>query len=593
VGGGAPGGGGGGGGGGGNAGDPSWDALFASAGQLVEDGWIAEVAIPFKSLRYPGRGNGERHRWGFQIERSIESKNESIVWAPISRAIPAFLTQMGVLEGMTDLSTSRNLELLPTFTAVQASRLDTDTGGQVTDTSPAGGMNVKYGVTPTLILDFTFNPDFSQIESDRQQIEVNQRFPVFYPELRPFFLEGQEIYGIQGPATFVHTRTIVDPKYGVKLTGKAGKTSIGILAANDEAPGRVDDAADPLYGTAAQVFMGRARYDLYPESSIGAIFTSRDVLDSYSRLAGVDGAFRFLRSYRVSFGAIFSDRQGLDGVRQTGPSLNLDFAAQGRNLSYSVGHNQIHPEFGTDLGFVRRVDQKQTTANIQYRWYPEHWITNWGPRFEYERILDYEGVKQDGVYTTGVNFQFARNMMLNANLNRSTERYLGIDFEKTRYSFFGNVNAIRLIGFGGGYNDGDQVRFVDDPYLGKSAGLNFFANIRPVSRLQVQLNLNRSTFTDVRTDTEEFDIKIIRAQTSYQMTDRLTIRNILDHNTYDRTVGANLLMTYRVNSGTVFYLGYDDRYRQGDRIEESPFPTAQYQRTNKAIFTKLQYLLRY
>ena len=98
-------------------------------------------------------------------------------------------------------------------------------------------MNLKYGVTSNLTFDFTYNPDFSQIESDRQQIEVNQRFPVLYPELRPFFLEGQEIFRIAGPVTFIHTRTIVDPRYGAKLSGKIGKTTIGLLVANDEAPG--------------------------------------------------------------------------------------------------------------------------------------------------------------------------------------------------------------------------------------------------------------------------------------------------------------------------------------------------------------------
>ena len=106
-------------------------------------------------------------------------------------------------------------------------------------------MNLKYGVTSNLTFDFTYNPDFSQIESDRQQIEINQRFPVLYPELRPFFLEGQEIFRVPGPVTFIHTRTIVDPRYGAKLSGKIGKTTLGLLVANDEAPGKVDNRQDP------------------------------------------------------------------------------------------------------------------------------------------------------------------------------------------------------------------------------------------------------------------------------------------------------------------------------------------------------------
>ena len=160
--------------------DTSWDALFASAGRLVEDGWTAEIAIPFKSLRYPAKPRGEMHQWGFQITRDIEGKNESVVWAPVSRDIPGFLRQMGVLEGITELSTSRNLEVLPTFTTVRAGALNTTSGGFASDSHPEGGVNVKYGITSNLTSDFTFNPDFSQIESDRQQIEVNQRFPLFY-----------------------------------------------------------------------------------------------------------------------------------------------------------------------------------------------------------------------------------------------------------------------------------------------------------------------------------------------------------------------------------------------------------------------------
>ena len=153
-------------------GDPSWDALFDSAGTLVADGWTAEIAIPFKSLRYPQRAAGEVHRWGFQIVRTIESKDESDVWAPVSRDVAGFLPQMGVLEGMSGLSLSRNFEIMPTVTAVRSGFRDT--GGQfVNDNNAEGGANVKYGITSNLTFDFTYNPDFSQIETDRPQIEVN------------------------------------------------------------------------------------------------------------------------------------------------------------------------------------------------------------------------------------------------------------------------------------------------------------------------------------------------------------------------------------------------------------------------------------
>ena len=165
------GGGGRGGGGGGRGiprGDRSWDALFSTGGQLVGDGFTAEMAIPFKSLRYPARAGDEPHTWGFQIVRQIRGKDETVVWSPVSRDIAGFLPQMGVLDGLSGLSTSRNFEMQPTFTAFRFGTLDETTGRVIDgDPQPEVGANFKYGVTPNLTADFTLNPDFSQIESDR------------------------------------------------------------------------------------------------------------------------------------------------------------------------------------------------------------------------------------------------------------------------------------------------------------------------------------------------------------------------------------------------------------------------------------------
>ena len=150
---------------------------------------------------------------------------------------------------MTSLSTSRNIEILPTFTAVQFGALDDTTGAFVNDRAdPPGGLNFKYGVTSNLTADLTLNPDFSQIESDRPQIAVNQRFDLFFPELRPFFLEGAEIFSVGGHVTMVNTRTIADPLYGAKLTGKASSTTIGVMYANDEALGALAERDDPVFG---------------------------------------------------------------------------------------------------------------------------------------------------------------------------------------------------------------------------------------------------------------------------------------------------------------------------------------------------------
>ena len=588
-------------------GDSSWDVLFESGGTLVGDGWTAEMAIPFKSLRYPAVGD-QAHRWGFQIARQIREKDETVVWSPISRDISGFLPQMGLLEGLSGLSTSRNLEILPTVTAVQVGNLKTTNGEFPTETVPEGGVNLKYGLTSNLTLDATYNPDFSQIESDRPQIEVNQRFPLFYSEQRPFFLEGQEIFSLPGPVNFVHTRTIVDPRYGGKISGKVGKTTVGLLVANDEAPGNLDDEDDDLFGKTANVLIGRVRYDLYSESHIGAIVTDREFLDSYSRLGGVDGNFRLSNTTSIGFRAITTSNRDefLPTLEQdtSGNMFDVGLRSQGRNLSYFVAGYTIDPEFDTKVGFVRRRDLKALTSQVGYNWWPESWLINWGPQAGYGRNYDFNDVLVDETRQLGVLFSFAKNIRFGTSVNRDMERFRGINFEKTSYMTNLFISTFEAASIGGFFRFGDEIRYLYDrpSFLGKGSNGSIFMTLRPSSRLQTQINISTSRLIDPE-ETELFNVKIFRALTTMQFTDRLLLRNILEYNTFSRTVGANVLFTYRVNSGTVFFIGYDDNYQQGDLILDSErnlaylgnreFLTTDLRRTNRAFFTKISYLFRY
>ena len=575
-------------------GDLSWDALFESGARLVADGWTAEMAIPFKSLRYPERGPGEPHRWGFQIVRTIFGKDEADVWSPVSRGLAGFLTQMGVLDGLTNLSTSRNLEILPTVTAIRIGSLDAATGTFDEATHPEGAVNVKYGVTPNLTADFTYNPDFSQIESDTPQIEVNQRFPLFYPELRPFFLEGQEVFTVPGQVNLLHTRTIVDPRYGGKLTGKVGNTTLGVLVANDEAPGRRDDLPLDAVGKTSQVFVGRARYDLYAESSVGVIATGREFLDAYSRVAAVDGRFRLGRTSSLTMLYAGSQHRDEDGAERTGPTAHVAWNRQGRNLSYGASFDTVDPNFRTDTGFLQRVDTRSARANAGYQWWPDNLVFNWGPFASYGRIYDFGGILQDEQSGLGVRATLANGIITVANVNRDMERYGGIDFLKSSAFIGGGASASRKVSFGGFLNWGDQIRYHEtDPFLGRSVNTTVFANLRPTSRLSADLTLITSRLHDPMTEDLVFDVKILRTFTTYQLTNRLALRNIMELNSLNRTLGANVLFTYRVNAGTVFFVGYDDHYRQGNLIDDVRFPTTALRQTNRAFFTKLSYLFRY
>lgn len=577
-------------------GDLSYNALYYSSGQLVEDGWTAEMAIPIRSLRYPGRKQGEANRWGFQVRRKITSKDERAVWAPVSRNVMSFLAQIGILDGITNLSTERNFEVLPTFTAIESGRLDAASGVFAGDHVEEGGVGLKYGLSSNLTLDFTYNPDFSQIESDNQQLQVNNRFPINFPELRPFFLEGREIYETPGNPR-VETRRIVDPRYAAKLTGKVGaRMSIGLLVADDEAPGKVDSVTDPAYGQTAKAVFGRLKYDLYRNSHVGLIVTNREFMNDYSRMVAGDLSLRIGQTRNFGFRYFKADSEE-NGIRKTGWASTVSIRQEGRNWRWQNFTETISPDFRNQLSFLQRVDQIKSMPNISYRFWPESWILNWGPSFSVPNTFDFAGVLQDLSYNPGVSFVFAKNISASAGYQRQMERYREIDFDKNGWNVSGSVNSSRRIAFSANYSNGGEIRFVTNPFLGRNQEYGGTVTVRPSARLQSVLKVSTSRFIDDRTldRTTVFDVKIIRSTTTYQFTPRLLLRSISEFNVglgANHTVFQNLLATYRVNSGTVFYVGYDDRFRQGNAINSTVFSDTAYRRTNRAVFTKLQYLFR-
>ena len=584
--------------------DRSWNTLFDTDAQIVEDGFTAEMAIPFKSLRYPTPPEGEPHRWGFQIVREVKGKDwENQVWAPMSRDETSFFSQMGLLEGMTDLSSSKNLEILPTFTAIQFGDIDPTQPAFVNQTTdPDAGVNVKYGITSDITVDFTVNPDFSQIESDRPQIEINQRDPLFFSELRPFFVEGSEIFAITAPVTLVHTRTIVDPDYGAKVSGQVGRFSVGALTANDRAPGRVDDPSDPASGQSAQTFIGRAKYDLWPESNVGAIVTDREFLDGYSRVFGLNTDVRLSSTITGDFTAVRSSHKDVGLSEQGGNMMATRFSQNGRNLGWSLYGYQVSPDFQTDVGFVRRRDQRNVGSSLSYKFWPESWIIDWGPSLSYRRSYDFDGVLQDENRGLRMNVQFARSISLGGGYNWDMERWESVDFRKQGFFAYGRVSTSRSYSFGANVSMGDEI-FYAAPLLGHQVNWGVNATVRPTDSWETSLRFDHRRLTDLAAaDAELFDVKIIWLQSTFQFTDRLGLRNITEWNTEDETFDLNVLFNYRVNAGTVVYVGYDDHYQQADLIEgdadgdgflKQLYYTQGFRRTNRAIFLKLQYLIRY
>ncbi len=318
-------------------------------------------------------------------------------------------------------------------------------------------------------------------------------------------------------------------------------------------------------------------------------------------MAGVDSNFRVGNTHSFGVRAVATRDRDLDGLETSGYLFDASVRKTGRNLSYILAHYALSPDFETDVGFVRRTDQQATFAMAAYQWWPEHWIINWGPTFNYMRGYNFDRVLEDEQASAGVTLSFTNNIRFNTRINRDMERFGGVNFFKTRYRFNTVVSADRRYAFGVGGDGGDQI-FYDDtsPYLGRDRGWNAFLSLRAFPRWRSRFTLDTNRFVDVRDQNTVFDVNIIRGVTTYQFTDRLLFRNITEYNSLDQDVSLNFLFTYRVNAGTVFYIGYDERYQQADLIEHDDgdpvnnrfFQSTDLTRTNRAVFLKFQYLFR-
>jgi hypothetical protein len=341
--------------------DYSPDFIWESDGRVNEEGWAAEIKIPYVSLRFR---EVPVQDWGINVAREVKRRGFKQAWAPVTKNVTSTLAQSGKLTGLQQLRSRRLVEVNPVATGKRT--------GQVTDDrfthenfDPDLGVTGRIGITQNIVLDATVNPDFSQVEADPNRLTVNERFALFFPEKRPFFLEGSEIF--RTPRNLVHTRRVEDPSAGAKLTGKFGAFNVGYLGAVDESP-------KTLYGgdRAAVFNLLRVRRDVGTGSTVGALYTDRTLTDgqTYNRVASADARVLFGGSYTVT--AQFAGSWSGDTLTsQVGmkPLGYLQVAKSGRSFSWNVQFEDVHPEFNTTTGFIRRVGDVNTLANVTFTKY--------------------------------------------------------------------------------------------------------------------------------------------------------------------------------------------------------------------------------
>ena len=333
--------------------DTNPDFIYESSGRLTDEGYIVEVRIPFKSLRFPG---SEEQSWGLNILRQIQRTGYRDTWTDVRRANASFLLQAGSMHGLRDLERGVVFEAQPFVTASLSGDRDPSGAFDRGDVDPDAGLNARLGFT-NATLDATVNPDFSQVETDVGQVTVNERFDLFFPEKRPFFLEGIELFST--PNQLIYTRRILNPLGGAKLTGKLGRVGVAYLAAYDDAP----DDVDALFNLA------RLRADFGETSLVGLTFTDRSVLDdpAYNRVVAADLRYVFGRMYyfEAQAGASFTplaviDTTGGEGFAsyetQTSPIWKLELDRTGRSFGFNYQLNGIGEDFQAASGFVPRND---------------------------------------------------------------------------------------------------------------------------------------------------------------------------------------------------------------------------------------------
>ncbi len=353
----------------------NWDASWEVATTRNGDGWYAEFKIPFATLRYAG---GSVQTWGLNMVRRIRRRNEESFWAPVPRQYNLVrLSLAGDLAGVP-VPTQRAATVSP-YLLTSVERDYVNSAGDTDYPSEIGG-DAKITLTPSLTLDLTTNTDFAQVEVDEQRTNLT-RFPLFFPEKRPFFLEGTEIFGL--PKQLVFTRTIVDPITGAKLTGKVGGASVGYLGAADQA----GDDGDTY------VNLVRLRQDLGAASTVGAIYTDRTRSSAdFNRVTGLEGRFVMARRYTLQVQGAGSWDRDDGGSTTTGGLFYAQLARAGRGLTFSALFEDLSTDFKPESGFIRRLAEAHAQTQVSYNWYGGRGalVERWGPSLEVQGYWDHE-----------------------------------------------------------------------------------------------------------------------------------------------------------------------------------------------------------
>jgi hypothetical protein len=576
-------------------GDLTWDGLLTSRGRVVDDGYVVEAAIPFRTLRY---GTDPVQTWGLHLQRWIARKAERVHWQPISRDQSEFLLQMGALTGITGLAGQRLLDVIPTVTGARSERAGAMGDHGLRTLSTDGqfdlGVSANYTLTPSLTLSGTANPDFSQIEADVPQIDVNQRFALFYPELRPFFLEGGEVFRSAGIRQFVNTRQIIDPDWGLKLTGKVGRQQVGLLAASDRAPGlQVTDPQARGLGRNAMFLIGRVRRDIGQASRAGLFVTDRRWADGSHTMLAVDGEARFQQVNTIGYQLGAARSRSPEGVATAGSTSYVWHDLRSRHLRILTRGYHTSPDYEMQAGFQRRAGVYGAAGNYGWEWQADRdtWWVSVRPFVVPVLLRTWrDGRVDESFVDPGVDLRFARNISLYTYLSWSQDTFAGRKLAHQAAVVNYTVDTFKTLSFSGNIRRGEGPFFDPvDPRVGHRMFVQQTMRLQPGPSLSTSLLLLVDRVSEQGTGAPLVRQTIVRNRTTYQFSRAYSARALLDYDSARRRFGASLLAAWEPRPNTAVFVGYNDLLsRQPGEREFLPSG-----RLNRTYFFKVSYGYRW
>jgi hypothetical protein len=473
--------------------------------------------------------------------------------------------------------------------------------GQLATASSGGslGVTAKYGITAQLTADGTYNPDFSQVEADAGQVDINLRAPLFFPEKRPFFLEGQDVFNLGGPAqtgplqAIVHTRTIVDPLAGAKISGKvAARDTVSVLYASDELP--QDGGASNAERQLAHVSILRYKRSLNQDAYLGGFVTDREQGGAFNRVAGADGMLRLSDSSSLGFYAFGSSTKGPDtGATDGGRALGVEFARDTRNLLLVAGGNDISTGFATEVGYLTRNGVSSLRAVFGPKFYPKR-----GPVRRIETSLNTEQTRDaySGIWESyseaSALLRFSGAYSWRFGYHVSSEVYEGEKFPTSGYSTTVSAQVIKQLRLSGSFGQRDAIYYSTDPFAGRMAQAAAAVVYQPSEQWYQQLSLTYASFDDASAGARVYDYTIARSKTSFQVNRYLFFRAIFEYNWFRRQLMTDFLGSFTYIPGTVIHAGFGSLYQQSRWDGFEYVGDTSFVEMRRGLFFKASYLWR-